>query len=200
MAITTTDVKATAYSKNGTELRKLLYETIGEQVKLTKQNGINEDTVQLALEAIHTKLGTLSSATSFKGVINAEGEIGQTYGPGDIWFIGTDGTYKGRPLQKGDMIFATVKRDGSGSTTDDFQFVQGDVPNPVSGPVNAVVDENVAVFDGTTGTLIKDSTLKKADLEELVTKKDEVWTMFAADLPQTVPTELKENGLLVVGA
>ena len=66
------------------------------------------------------------------------------------------------------------------------------IKGAVTGP-DAAADGNLAAFDQATGKVIRDSGLSAAELGK-------VWVKTAASLPDTLPEDLKEGGLLVVDA
>lgn len=142
--------------------------SVGTQIALTAQNGVEKGNVQEELEAIHTKMDDLlvnADALQFKGIVNSDADIPTTYKAGWVWKASTPGTYKGKVCEKGDLIFANTDRDGTGNTDDDFDVYQGNVERPVSGP-DAATDEHLPVFDGTDGMTLKDSAISLAAVQE----------------------------------
>ena len=142
--------------------------SVGTQIALTAQNGVEKGNVQEELEAIHTKMDDLlvnADALQFKGIVNSDADIPTTYKAGWVWKASTPGTYKGKVCEKGDLIFANTDRDGTGNTDDDFAVYQGNVERPVSGP-DAATDEHLPVFDGTDGMTLKDSAISLAAVQE----------------------------------
>jgi hypothetical protein len=100
-------------------------------------------------------------AMRFKGTLGTNGTITtvptNNYEAGDVYKIITAGTYAGVPCEVGDMIIAINDGPSSGSTVIDADWVvvQGNIDGVVIGPSSAT-DLHVAVFDGTTGKIIKD--------------------------------------------
>ena len=202
MLITTSEVNATAYSRKGNELRELNYKTVGTQVKLTVQNKVTQDDVQAELEAIHTKIDGLlanADAMQFKGVVNNDSELPTTYTAGWTWKVGTAGTYKGVVCEVGDLIIAIETRAGSDNQNSDFAVLQTNIDGAVTGPASAV-NENIPVFDQTSGRVIKDSGISKASLSAVIAASSKVWVKLANSVPDSMPEELLEGGLLIVGA
>lgn len=201
MPITVTEKKATAYVKTGADTAdKLLYETSGEQVKLKKQSGVTQDDVQKELEAIHTAITGIPAsldAMVYKGKVNSDGEIPATYSVGWAWRVATEGTYKGTKCEVGDLIVANTAREGSGSVNSDFDFYQGNLDGVVIGPASATGD-NIALFDGATGKLLKDSGVTLGDLQQATEAAGKKWIVSAGTLPDTAPEELADGGLLLV--
>ena len=187
----------TMKNKNGDTLNP---SSIGEQIALTARNGVTQEDVQKELEAIHGKMdGLLSEADAmqYKGVVNADGELPTTYEPGWMWKVGTAGTYKGQTCEAGDLIISNVSRADADNADTDFDIVQGNVPRPVSGPETATA-EHLAVFDGEDGMKIKDSGVTVDELRASVAAAALEWTHYEATLPDAMPENLADGGLLLV--
>ena len=201
MALTYQSEKNVTLSRrNGEELIRLHPATVGVQVALTAQNGVTQTDVQKELEAIHGKMdGLLSEADAmqYKGVVNADGELPTTYEPGWMWKVGTAGTYKGQTCEAGDLIISNVSRADADNADTDFDIVQGNVPRPVSGPETATA-EHLAVFDGEGGMKIKDSGVTVDELRASVAAAALEWTHYEATLPDAMPENLADGGLLLV--
>ena len=201
MALTYQSEKNVTLSRrNGEELVRLHPATVGVQVALTAQNGVTQTDVQKELEAIHGKMdGLLSEADAmqYKGVVNADGDIPATYEPGWMWKVGTAGTYKGQTCEAGDLIISNVSRADADNADTDFDIVQGNVPRPVSGPETATA-EHLAVFDGEDGMKIKDSGVTVDELRASVAAAALEWTHYEATLPDAMPENLADGGLLLV--
>ena len=201
MALTYQSEKNITLSRrDGDQLIRLHPSTTGEQVALTVQNGIENDSLQAELEAIRAKMGGLlaeADAMQYKGVINADGDLPTTYEPGWLWKVGTAGTYKGHECEAGDLIIANASRAGSDNADADFDVVQGNVERPVSGPESATAD-HIAVFDGTDGMKIKDSGVTVTDLGAAVDASRKEWVHSETALPETMPENLADGGLLLV--
>lgn len=67
------EVDTPLYRRKGENLIKVNLETTGKQVKLTQQNGVENDNLQAELEALHTKVGevqeSVDSAVTDSGAI-----------------------------------------------------------------------------------------------------------------------------------
>lgn len=85
---------------------------------------------------------------------------------GDTYKVITASEYAGHVCEIGDMIIALEDIE-TGSTDENWTVVQANIDGAVTGPVSAVA-ENIAVFDGATGKVIKDSEKKigGAEFEE----------------------------------
>ena len=100
-------------------------------------------------------------AMRFKGTLGTGGTIATVptsgYEAGDVYKIITAGTYAGVVCEVGDMLIAINDGPASGSTVIDADWVvvQGNLDGVVIGPSSST-NLHVAVFDGTSGKLIKD--------------------------------------------
>ena len=202
MAITVEVKNGKLYIRDGEKLIQLNAESIASQIKLTAQNGVTQPDVQAELEAVHSKVdGLLTSADAmqFKGVVNAEGDLPTTYEPGWTWKVASAGGYKGNACEVGDMIVAVVSRAGTGNENSDFAVIQANIDGAVTGPASATGD-NLAAFDGATGKLVKDAGIGLSDVRSAVEGSKKVWVKTAASVPDAMPEDLHDGGLLFVDA
>lgn len=98
-----------------------------------------------------------ADAMRFKGTLGTGGTITAlpaSHKVGDSYKVITAGTYAGQKCEVGDMVICVT----AGSTANDTHWtvVQANVDGAVTGPASAV-SGRVAVFNGTTGKVIKDS-------------------------------------------
>ena len=165
---------------NGTSYR-LLFETTGDQVGLTQQGGITTDNAQAEFEALRTLIATLEGeieqlksidAIRPPTLVNSDGDIPTTYAKGDSWRVGTAGTYRGFMCDVSDLIVALVDRAGADNANSDFYVLQGNLIKAVTGPLSATAD-NIALFDGGTGTVIKDSGVSVTSVSDALGKSHE---------------------------
>lgn len=173
MAISVEVKNGQLHIRDGEKLYRLNPESIGAQIKLTAQNGVEQADVQAELEAIHTKIeavDALAKRTSWRGSVNSDSEIPTTYEAGDRWVVATPGVYKGQTLETGEIIVAIVSRQGSGNDNSDFTFAQYNLNGVVTGPASAA-DGNLMAFDGASGTVAKDSGVALSDVSDAVTKR-----------------------------
>lgn len=202
MAISVEVKNGQLHIRDGEKLYRLNPESVGMQIKLTARNGVEQADVQAELEAIHTRLeivDALARRTSWRGSVNAEGDIPNTYEAGDRWVVTTPGVYKGQTLEAGEIIVAVTSRQGSGNQNSDFTFAQYNLNGAVTGPASAA-DGNIVCFDQTTGKVVKDSGLKTADVQAAVDDSKKVWNMTAVNVPDVMPESLHDGGLLIVDA
>ena len=178
MAISVETKNGQLHIRDGEKLYRLNPESIGMQIKLTAQNGVEQADVQAELEAIHTKIeavDAIARRTSWRGSVNSESEIPNAYEAG------------------------IASRQGSGNQNSDFTFAQYNLNGAVTGPASAA-DGNIVSFDQTTGKVVKDSGLKTADVQAAVEDSKKVWNKTAAAVPDSMPEDLHDGGLLIVDA
>jgi len=103
-----------------------------------------------------------SDAMIFKGTIGAGGTLTiaafnalTVYNAGWTYRVIEAGTIKGIVTEIGDLLLATVDRTSGGINTD-WTVAQSNTDGVVVGPVSST-DNHIAVFNGTSGKLIKDS-------------------------------------------
>lgn len=70
-----------------------------------------------------------------------------------------------KPLEAGDMVIATSDITSSTYSASDWTVIQTNIDGAVTGPASAV-DADIAVFDGTTGKVIKDGGIKISDITD----------------------------------
>lgn len=113
--------------------------------------------------AVESKIAA-ADAMRFKGTLGTGGTITAlpaSHKVGDSYKVITAGTYAGQKCEVGDMVICVT----AGSTANDAHWtvVQANVDGAVTGPSSAVSDR-VAVFDGTTGKVIKDGGKALSDI------------------------------------
>lgn len=134
-----------------------------------------------------------SDAMNFKGVFDDddttknENSIIISLPPkadiGDTYKVGINAEFANQKCEIGDLAICLQSYATAPTTNlkDYWAIVQSNVDGTVTGPVNASSD-NIAVFDGTTGKIIKDS---KISAEGMLTSINRI----AAELPQVYPAE-----------
>jgi hypothetical protein len=99
-----------------------------------------------------------SDAMVFKGTIGSSGAtvtaLPASHKVGDTYKVATAGTYAGAACEIGDLIICVTG--GTTSNNDHWTVVQNNIDGAVTGPSSSVANR-VAVFNGTTGKIIKDS-------------------------------------------
>ena len=123
---------------------------------------VGTNTTQIATTAfvaaeINSKI-VAAQAMTFKGTIGASPATVQalpaTHNVGDTYSVATAGTYAGETCEVGDLIICVTA--GTAASDSHWTVQQKNIDGAVVGPSSSV-DANVAVFDSTTGKLIKDS-------------------------------------------
>lgn len=104
----------------------------------------------------------LDDAMHFKGTLGTGGTVAAVpasgYMSGDVYKIVTAGTYAGQVCEAGDLILAIADAvpDATEVNNAHWAVSQTNIDGAVTGPATAS-DAHVAVFDGTTGKVVKDS-------------------------------------------
>lgn len=104
-----------------------------------------------------------ADAMVFKGTLGTGGTITDVptnnYSAGATYKIITAGTYAGIKCEIGDMLIAINDGPDSGTSviTADWTVVQTNIDGAVTGPTSVTANGNIALFNGTTGKIIKDS-------------------------------------------
>jgi len=142
-----------------------------------------EKAVRDAIEAI---LGA-ADAMVFKGAIDCSGnpnypaaDAGHTY---KVSVAGNIGGAAGPVVQVNDTIICSL--DGSVAGTHaavgaNWFIIQGNIDGAVIGPASST-DENIVIFDGTGGRLIKDSAVAIATVTDHIADSDIHFTEGAID-------------------
>jgi hypothetical protein len=126
----------------------------------TADSGTN--TTQIATTAfvqaeIDSKIAA-ADAMIYKGTIGSSGAtvtaLPTTHKTGWSYKVITAGTYAGVACEVGDIIICLT--DGTANNNSDWTVVQTNIDGAVTGPASSVANR-VAVFNGTTGKVIKDS-------------------------------------------
>jgi hypothetical protein len=99
----------------------------------------------------------LNGGICFKGAVTSTNGLPTvSYKAGWQYTVQEAGTYAGQTCEAGDFIVC-IKDYASGSASNsDWTVIQANITGAVTGPSQSVAN-HVAVFDGTTGKLIKDS-------------------------------------------
>lgn len=139
--------------------------TTADQVKTA--DGGNVEARIAALEA------TFASGIRQKGTVGTGGTVetlpADSYTQGDMYIVKTDGTYAGQVCEPGDLILC-IKTFAEEAADTDWTVIQNNVVRAVKGPESAA-DGNLVAFDGTSGTVAKDSGIKLTDVSAAVAQK-----------------------------
>ena len=139
--------------------------TTADQVK-TADGG----NVEAKLAALQT---TFASGIRQQGTVGTGGTVetlpAEGYAQGDMYIVKTDGTYAGQVCEPGDLILC-IKTFAEEAADTDWTVIQNNVVRAVKGPESAA-DGNLMAFDGASGTVAKDSGIKKDDVSAAVSQK-----------------------------
>lgn len=105
-----------------------------------------------------------SKVLTFEGTLGIDGiiqELPDEHAQGDVYIISSSGLYAGHNCNVGDLIICI--KDGLSKNDEDWYIVRTDLSDYIKGP-SASIDKHIAVFDGITGKIIKDSgyTIEKS--------------------------------------
>lgn len=119
-------------------------------------NNIQVATTAFVKTAVNSAISGLDGAMVFKGTIGSTGAtvtaLPNSHTAGWTYVVATAGTYAGEACEVGDMI--TCVKTGTAASNADWNIVQNNINGAVTGPTSAV-DNQVAVFNGSTGKIIK---------------------------------------------
>ena len=170
MALTTVELSAPLTFRNGNSLVKVLAETIASQVKMLDASN-QPSTVQAEIETLRADLAGLlaaNAAMTFAGIVDGTHALpAADYKVGQVWHVAAAGTYAGQVCEIGDLIICLTDYAEGTASNADFVVSQTNIDGAVVGPASAV-DEDLAVFDGATGKLIKDSGTSLADVNDVI--------------------------------
>ena len=105
-----------------------------------------------------------SKVLTFEGTIGTDGtvqELPDEHAQGDVYIISNSGLYAGYNCNIGDLIICI--KDGLSKNDKDWYVIRTDLSNYIIGPLSSS-DNHVAIFDGNSGKIIKDSeyTIEKS--------------------------------------
>lgn len=157
MAAVSTGTATKLYGKNG-DLKELLApETAASQVLINNADGNASNVENEIIELRKTINEILNEGVVFKGSLTSTSTLPTvSYKAGWQYVVQEAGVYAGNTCEAGDFVIC-VKDYASGSASDaDWAVIQVNIVGAVTGPSNAVT-AHVAVFDGTSGKIIRDS-------------------------------------------
>ena len=137
---------------------QILPETSADQV--TMAGGGNVEAKIKSLES------AFAAGTRLLGTVGTEGTVetlpADSYQLGDMYVVKTAGTYASQVCEPGDLILCVKAYAEEGAADTDWTVIQNNVVRAVKGPESAT-DGNLMAFDGASGTVAKDSSLKMTD-------------------------------------
>lgn len=153
-----TAVKTTLYGKQGDSKFELEPKTSADQVTIADELG-TASTVEAEIVKLRQALtAAVDAGIHFKGVVTQSEPLPTVaYKAGWQYYVGQKGDYAGAKCEVGDFVVC-IRNYASGSASNsDWAVLQANLTGVVSGPSSSVAG-HVAVFDGTAGNKIKDSS------------------------------------------
>ena len=150
-------IKVVLYGKEGELKTEFAPETEASQVYMASESG-SDSTVENEIIALRQTVGgVVSGGVVFKGSLTSTSGLPTVmYKSGWQYVVKDAGTYAGKKCEAGDLVLC-IKDYASGSASNnDWTVLQVNIVGAVSGPESSVANR-VAIFDGTSGKIIKDS-------------------------------------------
>ena len=150
-------IKVVLYGKEGELKTEFAPETEASQVYMASESG-SDSTVENEIIALRQTVGgVVSGGVVFKGSLTSTSGLPTVmYKSGWQYVVKDAGTYAGKKCEAGDLVLC-IKDYASGSASDnDWTVLQVNIVGAVTGPESSVTNR-VAIFDGTSGKIIKDS-------------------------------------------
>lgn len=152
------EVSSRIYGKEGESLIPINPQTTAEQVVIADKDG-SASTLQAEVVVMREAIAQLQSGgASFKGVLNSTTQLPTVaYKAGWQYSVQEAGTYAGHVCEVGDFVIC-IKDYASGSASNsDWSVIQVNIVGAVTSSSASSVALHVAVYDGTSGKIIKDS-------------------------------------------
>lgn len=94
------------------------------------------------------------------------------YKAGQTWRVAADGMYSGQKCEVGDLIICVTDYVVDSASDSDFIIVQANINGAVTGP-EAVEDNELVVFSGVSGKVLKQSGIQLDKIQEVIEKSHE---------------------------
>ena len=94
------------------------------------------------------------------------------YKAGQTWRVAADGMYSGQKCEVGDLIICVTDYVVDSASDSDFIIVQANINGAVTGP-EAAEDNELVVFSGVSGKVLKQSGIQLDKLQEVIEKSHE---------------------------
>ena len=94
------------------------------------------------------------------------------YKAGQTWRVAADGMYSGQKCEVGDLIICVTDYVVNSASDSDFIIVQANINGAVTGP-EAAEDNELVVFSGVSGKVLKQSGIQLDKLQEVIEKSHE---------------------------
>lgn len=143
------------------EIKRLkLGESLEKIVKNADDNFVSLfDSVANLDESIKNVVQT-SEAMIFKGTLGTGGTVTSlptTHSAGDTYKVITAGTYAGKNCNVGDLIICVKDSDDTSNIDTHWTVFEGNPDGSVTSSSTSSTNGHIAVFDGTSGKVVKDS-------------------------------------------
>lgn len=139
------------------EFQEINPKTSAAQVYMTDEQG-GDSTVKAQIEALRVIVNQLTgNMGQFMGTVSSTEPLPTiSYKAGWSYLVEEAGTYAGKVCEVGDFIVCIRTYASGSASNDDWRVIQKNLVGAVTGPSSSVAG-NVAIFDGSSGTKIKDS-------------------------------------------
>ena len=122
---------------------------------------LNDDSNRIATtEYVNNKVDSID-AMLYMGVVNSNNDLPSEHVSGWMFRVGTAGTYANQVCEVGDMIICNTT--GTVFDPTHWDVIQANIDGAVVGPTTSV-NENIVIYDGTTGKTVKDSGVNISDI------------------------------------
>lgn len=150
-------VTTSLYIKEGEARTEIAPSTTAAVVAMTSEAGTDSN-VEAEIIALRTLIAALQNGgASFKGSLTASNSLPTVgYKAGWQYVVQEAGTYAGQTAEVGEMFIAIRDYASGSASNSDWTLLQVNLVGAVTGPDSSVTNR-VAVFDGTSGKIIKDS-------------------------------------------
>jgi hypothetical protein len=128
-----------------------------------------------------------AQAMQFKGIANSASDLNANALPGWTYRVGTEFTLGTEKAEVGDMIICLTAATTSPVAAATWGIIQNNIDGAVTGPSSST-NNQVAIFDGTTGKIIKDSGFTLGcSVPANAVFTDTTYSQFDGDDPGLVP-------------
>lgn len=151
------------YRKVNGVLVKFYPQTTAQQVLVDNYTG--KANLREVIADIDQRISDITAldALVFKGIVDATHPLPISgYATGDVYRVGANGIYAGQVCEVGDMI--TCVAVSTPTANSDWLVTQTNIDGAVVGPAYATTNR-IAVYDGTSGKIIKDGGMSIVDLQ-----------------------------------
>lgn len=151
------------------------------KVLISKANGTNEWSTAIATKddvtaAVSTLESAIASGVNVRGTVGTDGTVENLpstgYALGDMYVVKTPGTFAGQVCEPGDSALCIKAYAAADASDTDWAILQKNIDGAVTGPASAA-NENLPLFDGASGKVLKDSGITLSTMNDVITKSHE---------------------------